>query len=199
MAVGLGVVVAVAAAAVYFATRSPGQPQVSADALPLAADVHRVAAYVDCSHINALDFDPHTPCESFVLLEGNHFASAALLQNAETHELSGSGWRHSASQPVDYDDGGAMASPSERWILADRDVCAYVAGKDWRGGRGERSLPIRPLEPASRCSRFLPQGQGSATRTRPVCADPSRLPSPKPRVVLGRSRQIFPVAFGQTL
>jgi len=121
------VLVAATAAFVYFATRSSSQPQVSAEVLPLVAKAHRAAAYVDCSQVNAVTFDAHNPCQTFVLLKSNHFRSASALLDAEAHQLNASGWHHSAPQPVDYNQGHAMASPAESWVAADRDACAYVA------------------------------------------------------------------------
>jgi hypothetical protein len=139
------VLVAAAAAIVYFATRSSGQPRVSADALPLVAKAHRAATYVDCSQINAITFDPHNPCQTFVLLESNRFTSASALLDAEAHRLNASGWHHSAPQPVDYNQGDAMASPGESWVAADRHACAYVATD--RVGAAAEAKGLFPYDP----------------------------------------------------
>jgi hypothetical protein len=138
-------VVVMSAAVAYFAARSSGQPQVSADVLPLVARVHRVATYVDCSQIDAVTYGPHNPCQTFVLLESHHFRSAAVLLGAEAHQLTVSGWHHSAAQPVDYNQVEAMAIPSESWVAADGQACAYIATDEvGAAAEGKGLFPFDP-------------------------------------------------------
>lgn len=124
---GAGLVVLLGVTTAYLVTRPPAQAQVGGDALPTVATAHQAAVYVDCSTLNSITYDPHNPCQTFVLLQSRQFANAKELLRAEGRLLVDSGWRHSARQPVDYDSvGNAMASPSDSWAAGDRHVCAYV-------------------------------------------------------------------------
>jgi hypothetical protein len=118
----------VGGAVAYFLTRPPGQPQVSADVLPVVAAAHRAAAYTDCSKVNSVACLSDNPCQTFVLLESNRFSSAEAFLAAETRSIIAAGWHHSAPQPVDYDGGaGGMAMPSESWVAPVHQACAYIA------------------------------------------------------------------------
>lgn len=122
-----GLVVLLGVTIAYLVTRPPAQAQVGGDALPTVATAHQAAVYVDCSTLDSITYDPHNPCQTFVLLQSRQFANAKELLRAEGRLLVDSGWRHSARQPVDYDaTGNAMASPTASWVAGDRHVCAYV-------------------------------------------------------------------------
>lgn len=119
-------IVVVGATIAYFATRGSGQPQVSANVLPQLDGSTLLAVYVDCSKISAVAYFADNPCQTFVLLKDNRFQSAADLLAAEARHLTDAGWHHSAPQPTDYDQGEALARPSESWVAPDRRACAYV-------------------------------------------------------------------------
>jgi hypothetical protein len=123
----VGLILVAAAAAAVLLTRGRDQAQVSADALPMVATTHEADIYVDCSKINGVAYFPDNPCETFVLLESQHFGSAEEFWTAETRQLRVSGWHHSSPQLVDYDGQAAgMASPSESWVAPTQRACAYV-------------------------------------------------------------------------
>lgn len=122
-------IMVVGAVIAYLGTRSPDQARVSAGVLPVTAAAHRTVVYVDCSKIGAVTYDPQNPCQTFVLLQSDHFRSAGAFLDAEARQLRDAGWRHpSRPPPVDYDSGeGAMATLTESWVAPRRQGCAYVA------------------------------------------------------------------------
>jgi hypothetical protein len=81
------VALAAGATIIYLATRSTDQAQVSANVLPVVLTAREAATYGDCSKINAVTYDPHNPCQTFVLLQSSHFQSAAAFLTAETRQL----------------------------------------------------------------------------------------------------------------
>jgi hypothetical protein len=120
-------IVAGGAAVAYAVTRSSDQPEVSAEVLPVVSPAHETNVYVDCSKINSVAYFPDNPCQTFLLVQSDHFGSASELLTAESRQLSRSGWRHSSLQLVDYDGvTGGMATLSQSWVSPDHRACAYV-------------------------------------------------------------------------
>jgi hypothetical protein len=147
----IAVLVAVLAVT-YFVTRSSDQARVGADGLPTVAEAQQAAAYVDCSKISSIAYFSNNPCQTFVLLESDHFSSAEEFLAAESRQLMAKGWRHSDPQPVDFDGGhGGLASPSQSWGAPANRVCAYVATA--RGGVAAETREIFPQDPYD-----VPQG-----------------------------------------
>jgi hypothetical protein len=99
---------------------------VGASALPELAGSSHLAAFVDCSKISAAAYFADNPCQTFVLLNDKRFHSATAFLAAEARHLTDAGWRHSAPQPTDYDQGEALASANESWVAPDGRACAYV-------------------------------------------------------------------------
>jgi hypothetical protein len=122
------VVLATGATIIYVATQSPDQAQVSADVLPVVPTARQAATYVDCSKVNAVIYDPHNPCQTFLLLHSSHFRSAAAFLNAEGRQLRAAGWRHTTTpMPIDRDAFGGNATLNESWVAPQHRACAYVA------------------------------------------------------------------------
>jgi hypothetical protein len=141
----IGLLAVTGSAAAFSATRRSGQPQVSADALPLMATAHVSTVYVDCSKVNAVAYFNDNPCETFLLLAGTRYRSASAFWNAETHRLRVAGWRHSAAQAVDYDVGDGMATRNQSWVSRDGHACAYIATVT--RGAGAEAPAIFPADP----------------------------------------------------
>jgi hypothetical protein len=125
----LATIIAAAAVgvAVYFAVRPPAQPRVGVGVLPLVHGARVPDSYLDCSKISSVAYFADNPCETFVLLVGDHFRYATGLLSAQTGRMSAAGWRNSAPQPVDFDGVGSMASVNDRWAAPGDRACAYVA------------------------------------------------------------------------
>jgi hypothetical protein len=145
---GAGVVVIVGATIAYLLTRGSAQPEVTENAIPTVATAHRAAGYVDCSRLNGIFYDPHNPCQTFVLLQSRHFASAQDFLQAEWSVLLASGWRHSAPQLIDYDaapTAHGLASPTESWVAPDHHVCAYLeTAQSGVAAEGRQLFPYDP-------------------------------------------------------
>lgn len=111
----------------YLALRSE-QAEVGAGVLPLVPGGRAVLTFVDCSKVNSLAYFAHNPCETFVLVRGQHFRSATGLLSAEAATLRAAGWRHPGIEPpIDYDVGDAMAPLQDSWYSPDGRACAYIA------------------------------------------------------------------------
>jgi hypothetical protein len=172
--------VVLGAVSAYVVTRSSGQPQVSADVLPVVASAAQTAVYVDCSKIDAVAFDPHNPCQTFVLPHSDHFTSAAAFLDAEARQLRAVGWGHPRiAPPVDYDGGGEMANLGDSWFAPGHKACLYLATV--QAGVAAEARVLFPYDPYNQ-----PQGVLDFYRTA-KSAKPSqtlwaRLRSPKTEV-----------------
>lgn len=125
LAVTLLILVASAVAIIAVATGSADQPGVSAAALPAIAGARKTAVYVDCSKVSSVAYFSDNPCQTFVLLESDRFASAERFLAAETSYMMAWSWHRSSPQPVDFDGPvGRMAGPSESWAAS--GACAYI-------------------------------------------------------------------------
>ena len=76
-------IAAVAAGVAYASSRGSEQPRVAARVLPLATGVFHTAVYLDCSKINSVAYDPHNPCQTFMLVKSNQSVSQLALLSAE--------------------------------------------------------------------------------------------------------------------
>ncbi len=124
----IGLALLVGAGFAFAASRGSDQPEVGADVLPVVALAHRADVYGDCSKVNGVAYFSENPCQTFVLIESDHFGSALEFWEAETRVLRMAGWRHSAPQLVDYDGSNdGMARRNESWVLRAQRACAYVA------------------------------------------------------------------------
>jgi hypothetical protein len=107
---------------------------------------HEAAVYVDCSKINSVAYFPDNPCQTFLLLQSDHFTSAVEFLGAEMRQMSLSGWHHTAPQPVDYDGAaGGTATLSQSWVSPDHRACAYVATD--RIGVAAEARELFPYDP----------------------------------------------------
>jgi hypothetical protein len=101
---------------------------VGAGVLPIVADANQSAVYVDCSKVNSLAYFPQNPCQTFVLIRSQRFASSSSLLDAETARLRVAGWRHpTLPPPIDYDVGNATAPVVDSWLAPEHHACAYIA------------------------------------------------------------------------
>jgi hypothetical protein len=126
----LALVVVVAAGAIVFwlTARNPDQAEVGAGTLPTVAGAQQVASFTNCSEDNSLNYVPHNPCETYLLLRGSRYASQTAFLAAEDQRLLAAGWRHTTDRPpVDYDFGDALAPRADSWYSPGHAVCAYVA------------------------------------------------------------------------
>jgi hypothetical protein len=109
-------------------SRHSGAAEVSAGVLPVVAGADQVSAFTDCSKVNSLAYFANNPCETFVLLRDDRFATQAAFLAAEQHRLTAAGWRHpTIAPPIDYNTGEAMAPIAASWVAPKHAACAYVA------------------------------------------------------------------------
>lgn len=144
-ACGALVVVAGVGIAIYLAVRPPAQARVSVDALPVVRGAHVMASYLDCSKISSVAYFADNPCETFVLLAGDHFRSDTALLSAQTRRMGAVGWRNSAPQPTDFDGAGPMASVNASWAAPGDRACAYLATA--RDGAAAEAKGLFPYDP----------------------------------------------------
>jgi hypothetical protein len=124
------------------------QAQVSADMFPIVEGARESAVFVDCSKVNALAYFPHNPCDTFVLLRSDQFASQQVFLAAEASRLRAAGWRHPRiAPPIDYDVGDAAAPLDQSWFAPGHCVCAYVATAAAAvAAEGQGLLPFDPYD-----------------------------------------------------
>ncbi|MFZ0042096.1 MAG: hypothetical protein WAK93_12375 [Solirubrobacteraceae bacterium] len=140
------VIVVLAGFVGYLFTRAPGQARVNPNLLPTTSSAHRAAAYLDCSKVNAVAYDPHNPCQTFLLLETSRFGSPALFLEAEAGRLRAAGWRHAAEPiPADANNGSGSGSLSESWVAPEHRACAYVTTV--RRGLATEAQGLFPYDP----------------------------------------------------
>jgi hypothetical protein len=139
-------IVVIAGIVGYLLTRPPGQARVNPNLLPTTSTAHRAATYLDCSKINAVTYDPHNPCQTFLLLETGRFRSPASFLEAEAGRLRAAGWRHATEPiPVDPDNGSGSGSLSESWVAPGHRACAYVTTV--RRGLATEAQGLFPYDP----------------------------------------------------
>ena len=142
------VTVAGGAGVAYAVTRGSDQPEVSAHVLPVVSPAHETNVYVDCSKINSVAYFPDNPCQTFFVVQSNHFGSALELLTAESRQLSRSGWRHGSAQLVDYDGAtGGMVTISQSWVSPNHRGCAYITTD--RAGVAAEARELFPYDPSN--------------------------------------------------
>ena len=128
------------------------QVRVPMSAFPVVNGAAVGSNFIACAPADSAAYNPHNPCQTFLLLQGEKFGSSAELLAVEARLLTREGWHHAPGVVVDGDSPNLqMATRAETWRSRRAAACAYVTTV--RRGVAAETKSIFPKDPHD-----IPQG-----------------------------------------